>query len=213
MGFDPCVTSAASSPPSCLGVRGAPKAVEDAVRVFEGPKRKPPKPKWPSWGKCDLLWPNRARGRAECYDRATVLRESACPIANTCATSPARPTRTRGNGRSLDWSWTFCGDAADAVVGCPDYAAPILWQAGVCNSCIADTIMTRFAAVKHQRTVALARDMSAAADAIVKLRSRARREQRHPAELRAEELAIREKFGLLEDTPLHDVTRRGSPLL
>jgi hypothetical protein len=36
---------------------------------------------------------------------------------------------------------------------------------------------------------------------------------RDPAELRAEELAIREKFGLLQDTPLHDVTRRGSPLL
>ena len=33
------------------------------------------------------------------------------------------------------------------------------------------------------------------------------------AELRAEELHIREKFGLLEDTPLHDVTRRGSPLM
>jgi hypothetical protein len=33
------------------------------------------------------------------------------------------------------------------------------------------------------------------------------------AELRAEELAIREKFGLPEGTPLHDVARRGSPLL
>jgi hypothetical protein len=38
-------------------------------------------------------------------------------------------------------------------------------------------------------------------------------EHRDPAELRAEELEIREKFGLLEDTPLHDVTRRRSPLL
>jgi hypothetical protein len=76
---------------------------------------------------------------------------------------------------------------------------------------LADTVMTRFAAVKHQRIVALAKDMSGAADAIVKLRSR--REQRDAAELRAEELEIREKFGLLEDTPLHDVTRRGSPLL
>ena len=73
--------------------------------------------------------------------------------------------------------------------------------------------MTRFAAVKHQRIVALAKDMSAAENAIVKLRSRARRQQRDLAELRAEELEIREKFGLLEGTPLHDVTRRGSPLL
>jgi hypothetical protein len=72
--------------------------------------------------------------------------------------------------------------------------------------------MTRFAAVK-QRTVALAKDMTAAADAIVKLRDHAQWNKRGPAELRAEELEIREKFGLLEDTPLHDVTRRGSPLL
>ena len=78
---------------------------------------------------------------------------------------------------------------------------------------MADTVVTRFAAVKHQRIVALAKDMSAAEDAIVKVRSRARREQRDPAELHAEELAIRENFGLLQDTPLHDVTRRGSPLL
>jgi hypothetical protein len=55
--------------------------------------------------------------------------------------------------------------------------------------------------------------MSAAADEIVKLRNHARWNNRDPAELRAEELAIREKFGLLEDTPLHEVTRRGSPLL
>ena len=54
---------------------------------------------------------------------------------------------------------------------------------------------------------------AAAADEIVKLRSCARREKRDRAELRPEELRIRAKFGLLEDTPLHDVTRRGSPLL
>jgi hypothetical protein len=74
-------------------------------------------------------------------------------------------------------------------------------------------VMARFAAVKHQRIVALAKDMGAAADEIVKLRDHARWNKRDPVELRAEELAIREKFGLLEDTPLHDVTRRGSPLL
>jgi hypothetical protein len=73
--------------------------------------------------------------------------------------------------------------------------------------------MARFAAVKHQRIAALAKDMSAAADAIVKLRDHARWNRHDPSELRAEELEIRKKFGLLEDTPLHDVTRRGSPLL
>jgi hypothetical protein len=56
------------------------------------------------------------------------------------------------------------------------------------------------------------RDMSAAADEIVKLRNNVWRSKLDPAELRAEELRIREKHGL-EDTPLHDVTRRGSPLL
>jgi hypothetical protein len=78
---------------------------------------------------------------------------------------------------------------------------------------LADTVMTRFAAVKHQRMMALAKDMSAAADASVKLRDRARWDKRDPTELRAEELRIRAKHGLLEDTPLHDATRRGSPLL
>ena len=99
------------------------------------------------------------------------------------------------------------------MVGCPDEGAPVLWQVAVCGPCLADTVMTRFAAVKHQRIVALTKDMSSAADAIVKLRDHARWNNRDPAELRAKELAIREKFGLLEDTPLYDVTRRGSPLL
>jgi hypothetical protein len=42
--------------------------------------------------------------------------------------------------------------------------------------------------VKHQRTVALAKDMNAPADEIVKLRRRARREMRDPTELRAEKI-------------------------
>jgi hypothetical protein len=124
-----------------------------------------------------------------------------------------RPTRVE-SGRRRPRRNTVCGGGpTEAVVGCPDEGAPVLWQVAVCGPCLADTVMTRFAAVKHQRTVALAKDMNAAADEIVKLRSRAQREKRDPAELRAKELAIREKFGLLEGTPLHDVTRRGSPLL
>jgi hypothetical protein len=51
---------------------------------------------------------------------------------------------------------------------------------------LADTVMTRFAAVKHQRTVQLAPDMSAAADQIVKLRNHARWNNRDATELRAE---------------------------
>lgn len=108
----------------------------------------------------------------------------------------------------------FCsGGPTEAVVGCPDDDAPVLWQVAVCGPCLADTVMTRFAAVKHQRMMALAKEISAAEDAIVKLRDHARRTNRDPAELRAEELRIREKFGLHEGVELRDVTRRGSPLL
>jgi hypothetical protein len=99
------------------------------------------------------------------------------------------------------------------VVGCPDEGAPVLWQVAVCGPCLADTVMTRSAAVKHRRIVALTKDMSSAADAIVKLRDHARWSNRDLAELHAKELAIREKCGLLEGAPLHHVTRRGSSLL
>ena len=121
-----------------------------------------------------------------------------------------RPTRVE-SGRRRPRRNTVCGGGpTEAVVGCPDEGAPVLWQVAVCGPCLADTVMTRFAAVKHQRIVALTKDMSSAADAIVKLRNHARWNNRDPAELRPEELRIRERFGLLEDTPLHDVTRRGS---
>jgi hypothetical protein len=116
------------------------------------------------------------------------------------------PRRWKAVGGDRVHHCTFCGGGpTEAVVGCPDSDAPILWQVAVCRECLTDLIMTRFAAVKHQRTMALAKDMNAAADEIVKLRNNARWN-----ELGAEELHIREKFGLLEDTPLHDVTRRGS---
>ena len=124
------------------------------------------------------------------------------------------PRRWKAVGGDRVHHCTFCGGGpTEAVVGCPDSDAPILWQIAVCRECITDLIMTRFAAMKHQRTVALAEDMNAAADEIVKIRSRAQREKRDPAALRAEELKIRERFGLLEDTPLWDVTTRGSPRL
>jgi len=53
--------------------------------------------------------------------------------------------------------------------------------------------------------------MNAAANEIVKLRSLAQREKRGPAALCAEELRIREKFGLVEDTRLHDVNQTRQP--
>jgi hypothetical protein len=47
---------------------------------------------------------------------------------------------------------TFCGSGpTEAVVGCPDEGAPILWQVAVCGECLADTIMWRFAEVKAER--------------------------------------------------------------
>jgi hypothetical protein len=52
------------------------------------------------------------------------------------------------------------GIAADSG---PDSDAPILWQVAVCRESLTDQIMTRFAAVKRERTVALAKDMNAAA--------------------------------------------------
>ena len=68
----------------------------------------------------------------------------------------------------------YGGGPTEAMVGCPDGDAPILWQVAVCSECPTDLIVARFATVKHQRTVALAKDMSAAADEIVKLRYHAR---------------------------------------
>jgi hypothetical protein len=103
---------------------------------------------------------------------------------------------------------TFCGGSpTETVVGCQDGDAPVLWQVAVCSECLTDLIMTRFAAVKHQRTVALAKDMNAAADEIVKLRNHARWNERDPAELRAEELAIRE----VRTASRHAASRRHSP--
>jgi hypothetical protein len=128
------------------------------------------------------------------------------------AANPQDPRRWIAAGAELARKCTFCGGPADANVGCPGEGALVLWQVGVCNACIADTIRTRFAAVKHQRIVALAKDMNGRGCDRQASRPGSMGQAR-PAELRAEELAIREKFGLLEDTPLWDVTTRGSPRL
>jgi hypothetical protein len=57
----------------------------------------------------------------------------------------------------------------------PWLAAPMMTRRSLASrglwALLADTIMTRFVAVKHQRMMALAKDMNAAEDAIVKLLS------------------------------------------
>jgi hypothetical protein len=82
--------------------------------------------------------------------------------------------------------------------------------------------MRRFSEVKHERIRQLGLDMVNAASEIVEARRRVRWETREQDEggkaaaakkLRAEELEIRAKFGLLEDTKLYDSARRGMPLL
>ena len=184
------------------------------MRAFEGQRavlREPPKAKHPSLGQ--IRASSSRPAAAECYYWATVPREPACPIANSATSRPA----SADGKQSGETESTNARSAAAAQHKLSSDAQTAMLQSfgklPSAGECITDLIMTRFAAVKHQRTVALAEDMNAAADEIVKIRSRAQREKRDPAALRAEELKIREKFGLLEDTPLWDVTTRGSPRL
>jgi hypothetical protein len=176
------------------------------------------------------------------------------------------PRRWKVVGLEMADRCTFCGAPSEATVGCPDEAAPLIFQVGVCSHCLTDAVMARFAEVKAARTAQLAMDMSAASDAIAterrkfnaerhrrrgvayyRLLTNAPRSQEDAAErvleeqrrfgetieqtkarLQADleawertsaqrladtELKIRERFGLLEDTPLHDVTIQGSPML
>ena len=94
-----------------------------------------------------------------------------------------------------------------------DEGPPVPWQVAVCGPCLADTIMTRFATVKHQRTVALAKDMNAAADEIVKLRSRAQRESATPPNCAPKKNEPEKSSGLLEDARHCTTSPDGSPLL
>jgi hypothetical protein len=176
------------------------------------------------------------------------------------------PPRWKVVGLEMADQCTFCGAPSEATVGCPDEAAPVIFQVGVCSHCLTDAVMARFAEVKAARTARLAMDMSTASDAIAterrkfhaerhrrrevayyRLLNNAPRSQEDAAErgleeqrrfgetieqtearlqadleawertaaerLADRELRIREKHGLLEDTPLHEVTIQGSPLL
>ena len=56
---------------------------------------------------------------------------------------------------------------------CPDKSTPLIFQIGICNSCLVDCVMRQFREVKHARMVALAKDMTAAANAIREARTKA----------------------------------------
>ena len=89
-----------------------------------------------------------------------------------------RPRQWKVVGGDRVGTCTSCGSGpTEAVVGCPDEGAPILWQVAVCGECLADTIMWRFAEVKAERVARLAIDMNAASDAIVKARRKFHAEQ------------------------------------
>ena len=56
--------------------------------------------------------------------------------------SATRPGQWKVVGGDRVGTCTFCGSGpTEAVVGCPDEGAPILWQVAVCGECLADTIM------------------------------------------------------------------------
>jgi hypothetical protein len=104
-----------------------------------------------------------------------------------------QPSHLSGS-RSEPIARTSADDPSSATVLCPSDGAPILWQVGVCDDCLTDCVMRRFSE-KHQRTVALCKEMNAAADEIVMLRNNVWRTKLAPAELRVEDLRIREKHG------------------
>jgi hypothetical protein len=55
----------------------------------------------------------------------------------------------------------------------PDETAPLIFEVGVCHNCLVDCVMRRFREVKHGRMVQLARDMTAATNAIQEARKNA----------------------------------------
>jgi hypothetical protein len=77
------------------------------------------------------------------------------------------PRQWKVVGLELADQCTFCGAPSEATVRCPDEAAPLIFQVGVCSHCLTDAVMARFAEVKAARTAQLGMDMSAASDAIV----------------------------------------------
>jgi hypothetical protein len=85
----------------------------------------------------------------------------------------------------------FCGrDRVEVALAAPDEKAPLILNIGVCRDCLVDTILTRWATVKHQRLAQLGQDMAVAAGEIRDARRRARSERNE-----------RSRFGLRELDP------------
>ena len=86
-----------------------------------------------------------------------------------------QPWRVFGDGKTC----TFCGsNQVAATCGCPDpTGSPGIFNIGVCSACLADTIMTRFSTVFHERIAKLGFDMRDAAGEIKDARRRASEEQ------------------------------------
>jgi hypothetical protein len=73
----------------------------------------------------------------------------------------------------------FCGVASvEVTLAAPEEKAPVILNIGVCRDCLVDTILTRWATVRHQRLARVGQDMAAAACAIRAVRRRAREERR-----------------------------------
>jgi hypothetical protein len=152
-----------------------------------------------------VLCPTTVDAEPVAPPRAGPARNLTPPIAADAQRSP----KWIAVGADRAHLCTFFGRPSSATVGCPDESAPILWEVGVWDGCLTDCLMRRFSEMKHQRIVALGRHERGPR---TRSSSSATMFGGAPAERRAEGLRIREKHGLLEDTPLHDVTRRGSPL-
>jgi hypothetical protein len=72
----------------------------------------------------------------------------------------------------------FCGcKEVEVTLAAPEPGAPVILNIGVCRDCLVDTILTRWAAVKHQRLARVGQDMAAAAGEIREARRRARHER------------------------------------
>jgi hypothetical protein len=87
----------------------------------------------------------------------------------------ARPWKVVG--LELAHKCTFCGAPSEATLGCPDESAPLIFQVGVCNSCLVDSVLRRFREVKHERVVQLSHDTVKAANAIREARQRLKSER------------------------------------
>jgi hypothetical protein len=87
--------------------------------------------------------------------------------------TPAGAPQWKVVGLGLAHRCTFCGGPSEATLACPDEAAPVIFQVGVCNNCLVDCVMRRFREVKHQRIAQLAGDMTAAAHAVRDARKKA----------------------------------------